>query len=135
MTIEVNVRKMEYVYDELDTNAMNFITDDGYFCISRCVYIDADEDPLFKKPHIELNEQNGIYCDFLEALFSMNKIYITLEEEFLSYKKIIVNMTDKADVKTIDFFVNHLFLGDVVKYAEDIDVTMHLKQTNFPDEL
>jgi hypothetical protein len=133
-TLDVIVRQMEYVYDELDTNAMNFITDDGYFCISRCVYIDAEEDPLFKKPHIELNEQNGIYCDFLEVLFSMNKIFITLEKNFLSYKQITVNMIDSVDEKTIDFFVNHLFLGDVVKYAEDIDIKMHLKQTNFPEE-
>jgi len=134
-TLNVKPERIEYVYDTLDTNALHCITADGYFDIQRCVYIDPKDDLIFKKPYIELDEQNGIYCDFEEVQISANSIHITLERYFLSdYKHIIINMTEEVDLKTIDFFVNHLFLGDVVKYAEDIGIDMHIEQTEFPDQ-
>ncbi|MCL2636811.1 MAG: hypothetical protein FWD48_00425 [Oscillospiraceae bacterium] len=133
--LEVYVKQAEYIYDDRGTNAMNFITDDGYFCIQRGVFIETDEAPMYSKPYIELNEQNGTYCDFLEVLFSENKVFIALEKDFLDYRQVTVNMTENIDLKTIDFFVNHLYLGDVVKYAEDIDKAMQIEQTIFPEEI
>ena len=136
-SLYIAAQQIEYVYDKLDTNALNIITKDGYFCIQRGVAIDPKDDPLYNKPHIELDSQmNGDYFDLREVIFFSKEIHIIPESIFNEkYNCIIIGVPDGVDKKIIDFFVNYLFLGDIVKYTEDIDPILHIKQTSFPELL
>jgi len=126
------VKRVVYEKDINGVNSIIFGTDeDGYFLIQRDSFIDLKEDPMYKKPYIEMNEQNGHYYDILKVLFSQKTIYILLERCFLSKNQILINMQDDVNAKIIDFFVNNLFLGSVVEYSDDVDLNLHIKQTIF----
>ena len=45
---------IEYTYDHLDCNALNFVLENGYFSIHRSIVIDAEEDPIFSLPYFML---------------------------------------------------------------------------------
>ena len=45
---------IEYFYDHLDCNALNFVLENGYFSIHRSIVIDAEEDPIFALPYFML---------------------------------------------------------------------------------
>jgi len=129
------VKRVVYDKDINGVYSIIFATDeDGYFLIQRDSFIDLKEDPMYKKPYIEMNEQNGHYYDVLKVLFSQRTIYILIERCFLNKNQILINMHEDVNAKIIDFFVNHLFLGSVVEYADEVDANLHIEQTIFPEQ-
>ncbi|MDA8455334.1 hypothetical protein M4R22_11240 [Acidovorax sp. GBBC 3334] len=135
--LELIAKKIDYHYDENDTNAVNFITQDGYLSLQICVYIDPGDDPPLTEPHIELNSQSGGHyggIDFVE--FHPDRIIIFFKKRFLrEYDQIGISIPSGVDKKMVSFFVNQLFMGDKVVYAPEIDKNLHTKQTEFQERL
>ena len=138
MELAIEANKIEFIYDELDTNAINFQTDDGYFSIQTCVYLEEDDE--LNKPQFELNDQGNSQNDGLESIIFSEKL-ITLnfleKEKFIKkYKAIKIKIPENIDRKVLtDFFANHLFLGEYMEYDNTFDKSKITAQTENRDYL
>jgi len=135
--LDLSAKKIEYFYDVKDTNAINFLTGDGYFSIQRCVYIDPEDDPRLNDPYWEFNSQEMADSrHFAEIIFHAKSVTLVPKGKFIGrYDLISIKLPTDVDIKLIDFFVNYLFSGDFVKYDDEVTSELRIKQSNFPDEL
>ena len=84
---------IEYTYDHLDCNALNFVLVNGYFSIHRSIVIDAEEDPIFTLPYFMLSSPDwgdeGNYNAITELHISPHQLSFTfalkLQPSKLSY--------------------------------------------------
>lgn len=123
MTLLLKPISIEMVYDELDTNALNFQFNEGYLSIQTSVYLEEDEQ--LNEPYIEMNDQANAQCGGIkQVVFFPNKILIEFSEAppFLDkHQTIEILLTEKVDKKIVDFVNNHLFLGELTSYSADFD--------------
>ena len=129
--------EVDFVYDELDTNAVTFKLEDGYLSIQTCVYLEDDE--RLNEPTVELNDQGSSQCGGLaQIVFSPREVELKFREGdyFLGeHPAILILLDEFVDVKLVDFFVNHLFLGDIVTYDGSFDPARKVIQTETRDYL
>ncbi|WP_423762418.1 hypothetical protein [Burkholderia sp. NLJ2] len=129
--------EVDFVYDELDANAVTFKLKDGYLSIQTCVYLEDDE--RLNEPTVELSDQGSSQCGGLaQIVFSPREVELKFQEGdyFLSqYSAISILLDEFVDVKLVDFFVNHLFLGDIVIYGDSFDPAEKVIQTEKRDYL
>ncbi|WP_174939027.1 hypothetical protein [Burkholderia lata] len=129
--------EIDFVFDELDTNAITFKLEEGYFSIQTCVYLEDDE--RLNEPTIELNDQGSSQCGGLrQVYFASRSVELKFQEgyDFLDkYSAVLISFDEFVDVKLVDFFVNHLFLGDIVCYEDDFDSSKKVVQTEKRDYL
>ncbi|QRR07825.1 hypothetical protein FPJ27_16440 [Burkholderia sp. MS455] len=127
--------EVDFVYDELDTNAVTFKLKDGYLSIQTCVYLEDDE--RLNEPTVELNDQGSSQCGGLaHIVFFPREVEVGFREGdyFLGeYSAISILLDEFVDVKLVDFFVNHLFLGDIVVYGDGFDPARKVTQTSKRD--
>ncbi|WCM93953.1 hypothetical protein M5C99_04260 [Acidovorax sp. NCPPB 2350] len=135
--LELIAQKTEYHYDENDTNAVNFITQNGYLSLQICVYIDPGDDPPLTEPHIELDSQSGGHYGGIDSVeFHPTKVEISFRKRFLKkYDQISITIPWGIDEEIVDFFVNYLFMGDKVTYSSEVDKKLHITQTEFQENL
>lgn len=118
MKLDVFPNSIEFVYDELETNAISFIVGNiSYLTISTSVYLEDDEesDSVF----FEIDDQiNSMYMSPEKVIFYNDKIEITFSELFIDKYKYI-NIHVEVTKKITDFFYNHLFLKECISYNSD----------------
>lgn len=136
--MELTIRPMEvdFVYDELDTNAITFRLADGYFSIQTCVYLEDDE--RLNEPMLELSDQGAQSGGLVWVLVCPREISLQFQESlcFLDEcSSISIVFDELVDVTLVDFFVNHLFLGDILIYGDDFDASKKVIQTRKRDYL
>lgn len=132
MNIKLDVQKIEFIYDDLDTNAINFIlVDGGYFCIQTGVYLEADE--VLNLPSFEYNDQgNSQFGGLKNVTFSNQSIRLTFSETepfIKKYSDVDLHIKEEISRKIVDFFANHLFLGSALKYDADFEESKKVIQT------
>ncbi|WP_152602006.1 hypothetical protein [Burkholderia paludis] len=137
MKLTIHPIEFDFVYDELDTNAVTFKLDGGYLSIQTCVYLEDDE--RLNEPTVELNDQGNSQCGGLaQIVFSPRKVELKFKEGdyFLGEHSAISILLDEfVDVKLVDFFVNYLFLGGIVTYDGSFDPARKVIQTGTRDYL
>lgn len=128
---------VDFVYDVLNTNAVTFKLKDGYISIQTCVYLEDDE--RLNEPTIELNDQGSSQCGgLMEIVIFSSEIRLVFCENsrFLGeYYFISILLDELVDVRLVDFFVNHLFLGGIVVYGDDFDPSKKVDQIGRRDYL
>ncbi len=134
MNLELKVTKIQFIYDDGDTNAINFILDDnGYFSIQTCVYEEQDEN--FNQPFFEFKEQSNGQRGGLERIdFSTEKTLLTFKDNKLfmkRYKEVELLLNQPVDRKIVDFFANHLFVGDLIHYDGGFEISARVIQTEY----
>jgi len=121
MNLTLNVTKIQFIYDEGDTNAINFILDDnGYFSIQIGVYLEEGDHPSLNQPIFEFKDQGDSQSGGIEEIhFSEKKIILTFRDSDLflkKYKTVELLLDQPLNRKMVDFFANHLFLGEIIRY-------------------
>jgi hypothetical protein len=121
--LNLSVESIEFVYDQLDTNALNCKLSDGYFNIQTSVYLEEDEQ--LNEPFIELNDQSSAQCVGIErVVFSDADVVVQFAKGSWFLKSHgIVRLSIRGGVTRgiVGFFVNSLFLGEIVSYSDDFD--------------
>lgn len=80
----LQTHSIDFHYDEIDANAVNFIVIDGYLSLQTCVYVDPSEDPPSTEPHIELNSQEQAQYGGIDSIvFHPEKLTIKFSKKFL----------------------------------------------------
>ncbi len=136
MELTIRPMEVEFVYDELDTNAITFRLADGYFSIQTCVYLEDDE--RLNEPMVELSDQGAQSGGLVGVLVCPREISLQFQESlcFLDEcSSISIVFDELVDVTLVDFFVNHLFLGDILIYGDDFDASKKVIQTRKRDYL
>lgn len=136
MELTIRPMEVEFVYDELDTNAITFRLADGYFSIQTCVYLEDDE--RLNEPMVELSDQGAQSGGLVGVLVCPREISLQFQESlcFLDeWSSISIVFDELVDVTLVDFFVNHLFLGDILIYGDDFDASKKVIQTRKRDYL
>lgn len=118
MILEVYPSSIEFVYDQLETNAISFIGGNiNYLTISTSVYLEDDEelDSVF----FEIDDQiNSMYKYPEKVIFYNDKIEITFSDLFIDkykYINIYVEVTKKLQISfIIIFFYRNIFLIIVI---------------------
>ena len=128
---------IEYTYDHLDCNALNFVLENGYFSIHRSIVIDAEEDPIFALPYFMLASPDwgdeGNYNAITELHISPHQLNFTFANAIAAEQtQVHIHNTQPIDFQLMDFLVNDLFLGDVVAYAEEMPTELRVEQVLFP---
>lgn len=135
--LTIHPTEVDFVYDDLDTNAVTFKLEGGYLSIQTCVYLEDDE--RLNEPTIELNDQRCSQCGGLDQIvFFPREIDLKFQEGgyFLDkYSAISIFFDELVDVRLVDFFVNHLFLGGIVTYDGSFDPAKKVSQTGARDYL
>jgi hypothetical protein len=121
--LRLNVNAIDFIYDELDSNAVNFLVDNGYFSIQTSIYLEDDE--RLNEPFIELNEPSNVQCGGIEqVLFADNEITIEFSPTSMlvnRFTTVRLGIASGVSKETVDFFVNFLFLADRVTYSNSFD--------------
>lgn len=108
MKLDIFPNSIEFVYDQLETNAISFIGGNiSYLTISTSVYLEDDEelDSVF----FEIDDQiNSMYMSPEKVIFYNDKIEIIFSDLFIDEYKYI-NIQVEVTKKITDFFYNHLF--------------------------
>lgn len=116
-------KHVEYVYDSLDTNAINFRSSTGYFSIQTGVYL--EEDDRLNEPFFELNSQEQSQSGGLAGvLFEEAKITLSFQAARPfggEYATVQIELAGGVSRKLVDFFNNHLFLADCAEYGDRFD--------------
>jgi hypothetical protein len=139
MSTNLEIYPLEYslIYDDLDTNAITFELDQGYFTIQTGVYLEEEED--LNEPSFELNDQGDSQNGGLEKIiFTKSEIIIQFKNSYFflyKYETIKINLKEEISRKIVDFFANHLFLGDFIFYDEKFDQLNKVSQTAKRDYL
>ena len=131
---------IEYTYDHLDCNALNFVLENGYFSIHRSIVIDAEEDPIFALPYFMLSSPDwgdeGNYNAITELHISPHQLSFTFANAIAAEQtQVHIHNTQPVDLQLVDFLVNDLFLGDVVAYAEEMPTELRVEQVLFQELL
>ena len=131
---------IEYTYDHLDCNALNFVLENGYFSIHRSIVIDAEEDPIFSLPYFMLASpdwgEEGTYNAITQLHIAPHQLCFTFAHEIAAAQtQIHILCTQPVGLKLVDFLVNDLFLGDVVVYAEEMPTELRVEQVLFQEPL
>ena len=131
---------IEYSYDHLDCNALNFVLENGYFSIHRSIVIDAEEDPIFALPYFMLASPDwgdeGNYNAITELHISPHQLNFTFANAIAAEQtQVHIHNTQPIDFQLMDFLVNDLFLGDVVAYAEEMPTELRVEQVLFQEPL
>jgi hypothetical protein len=90
MNLDLTPQKIELVYDDLDTNAVNFHLPrpDSFFCIQAGVYLEDDEEEEVKLPYFELNEQSNSHYRRIGAItFFGEKIVLSFPHNSMFLEK------------------------------------------------
>jgi hypothetical protein len=121
MNLNISPKEIEFIYDELDTNAVNFQFDGGYFSIQTGVCLESEEDDdMANEPFFELNDQgNSQVGGQQEITFYENKIVIMFSDDNLfngEFKTITIIFGKNITSEMVDFFNNYLFLGEYIRY-------------------
>ena len=131
MNLMLNPIRIESIYDELDTNAINFILDNGYFSIQAGVYLEEDEH--LNEPIFEFNDQGDSQNGGVEKIvFGDRQILLVFQDNDLflkKYKTVELMLSQKVDRKIVDFFANCLFLGNMLAYENGFDESSKVIQT------
>ena len=132
--------EVEYSYDHLDCNSLNFVLEDGYFSIHRSIVIDAEEDPIFALPYFMLSSpdwgEEGTYNAITQLHIAPHQLSFTFAHEITATQtQVQIHSTQPVDLKLVSFLVNDLFLGDVVAYAEEMPTELRVKQVLFQEPL
>ena len=131
---------IEYTYDHLDCNALNFVLENGYFSIHRSIVIDAEEDPIFALPYFMLASpdwgEEGNYNAIIQLYIAPHHLSFTFAHEIAGAQtQVHIHCTQPVNLKLVDFLVNDLFLGDVVVYAEEMPTELRVEQVLFQEPL
>jgi CRISPR/Cas system-associated protein endoribonuclease Cas2 len=135
--LKLQAEGVEFHYDENDTNAINFLVEGGYLSLQIGVYVDPCENPPSTEPHIELDSQEKAqYGGIGLVVFYPDKLTINFSKKFLKkYDQVEILVGSTVDKKIVDFFVNHLFMGDRVEYSGEFPRELHVEQTEFQERL
>ena len=131
---------IEYTYDHLDCNALNFVLENGYFSIHRSIVIDAEEDPIFALPYFMLTSpdwgEEGTYNAITQLHIAPHHLSFTFAHEIAATQtQVYIYCAQSVNLKLVDFLVNDLFLGDVVVYAEEMPTELRVEQVLFQEPL
>ncbi|MFC9660041.1 hypothetical protein ACFVJ5_07360 [Nocardia sp. NPDC127606] len=130
-TLRIVPKEIELIYDQLDTNAINFREADGYFSIQTGVYL--EEDGQLDEPQFELNDQgNSQFGGLRQALFSKDELTLEFADDtpFIEKHKTVDVDLSSADIhQVVDFFANHLAMGDIIAYTADFPDADKVEQT------
>lgn len=137
MNLEIAPNNIEFIYDVLDANAITFQLEDVSFSIQIDIYIDEDDDDIVNEPYFELNDEMNSQVGGLEKIvFHNDKICIYFQDDNLFLDKYsLIAISGVIDERTIDFFINHLFLGSKIQYSNDFDKENMASRTEFPDRI
>lgn len=113
---------IEYVYNNLQTNAISFTWDNNYFTIATGEILEEeDDDPNYIE--FELNDQENFrignldkvvfYNDRLETIFT--NLYLEKYEKSVIYTEV--------NKKIVDFFINYLFLDNFIIYDDSFNTS------------
>ena len=132
--------EVEYSFDHLDCNALNFVLENGYFSIHRSIVIDAEDDPIFALPYFMLSSpesgNEGNYSAITELHISPHQLNFTFANAIAAEQtQVQIHCMQPVDLKLVDFLVNDLFLGDVVVYADDVASELCVEQVLFQESL
>ncbi|WP_175747181.1 hypothetical protein [Burkholderia pyrrocinia] len=137
MKVAMHSVGVDFVYDVLNTNAVTFKLKGGYLSIQTCVYLEDDE--RLNEPMIEMNDQESSQCGGLARIVIFSReIQLEFREgaHFLGeYSFISIFLDEFIDVRLVDFFVNHLFLGSIVMYGANFDPSNKVNQIRKRDYL
>ena len=138
--IMLNPIDIEYTYDHLDCNALNFVLENGYFSIHRSIVIDAEEDPIFSLPYFMLASpdwgEEGTYNAIIQLHIAPHHLSFTFAHEIAGAQtQVHIHCAQSVNLKLVDFLVNDLFLGDVVVYAEEMPTELRVEQVLFQEPL
>lgn len=114
-------RNIEYVYDDLETNAISFTWDNNYFTIATGEILEEGDDPDYIE--FEFNDQGNFrignldkvvfYNDRLEIIFT--NLYLEKYEKSVIYTEV--------NKKIVDFFINYLFLDKFIIYDDSFNTS------------
>ena len=132
--------EVEYSFDHLDCNALNFVLENGYFSIHRSIVIDAEDDPIFALPYFMLSSpesgNEGNYNAITELHISPHQLNFTFANAIAAEQtQVQIHCMQPVDLKLVDFLVNDLFLGDVMVYTEDMASELRVAQVLFQEPL
>ena len=83
----------------------------------------------------ELGE-DGNYNTINEVKVFMDRLQFAFAQPILTKQyNIYVILPTPLDVPLLEFLVNHLFLGEVVTYGDDVPSAWHRQQTEFQEWL
>ena len=138
--IMLNPIDIEYTYDHLDCNALNFVLENGYFSIHRSIVIDAEENPIFALPYFMLASpdwgEEGTYNAIIQLHIAPHHLSFTFAHEIAGAQtQVHIHCAQSVNLKLVDFLVNDLFLGDVVVYAEEMPTELRVEQVLFQEPL
>ncbi|SRR6266700_1994906 len=138
MNLELKATKIQFIYDDGDTNAINFTLDDnGYFSIQNGVYLEEDDD--LNQPIFEYKDQGHSQSGGIEGIvFGKRIILLNFKNSDLfleKYKTTELLLNQSVDRKTVDFFANHLFLGDYIQYDKNFEDSNKVAQTKYREPL
>jgi hypothetical protein len=137
MNLEIYPLEYSLIFDDLDTNAITFELDQGYFTIQAGVYLEEEED--LNEPIFELNDQGDSQSGGLEKIiFKKSEINIQFKKSWFfldKYEIIKINLKEEVSREIVDFFANHLFLGSFIFYDENFDQLKKVSQTATRDYL
>jgi hypothetical protein len=133
VNLDLTPQKIELVYGDLDTNAVNFHLPrpDSFFCIQAGVYLEDDEE--LNLPYFELNEQGNSDHRRIEAItFSGEKIMLSFGHDRMFLKKYSsVTLHFGAAVERVltyqtedSAFQNYKYESIAVPSTEPIDRTL-----------
>lgn len=110
---------IEYVYDNLQTNAISFIWDNNYFTIATGEILEEDDDPDYIE--FELNDQGNFRIGNLDkVVFYNDRLEIIFTDLYLKkYEKSVIYT--EVNKKIVDFFINYLFLDKFIIYDDSFN--------------
>lgn len=110
---------IEYVYDNLETNAISFIWDNNYFTIATGEILEEDDDPDYIE--FELNDQGNFRIGNLDkVVFYNDRLEIIFTDLYLKkYEKSVIYT--EVNKKIVDFFINYLFLDKFIIYDDSFN--------------
>jgi len=110
MNLDLSPQKVEFYYDDRDSNAVCFVLENGYFSISVCLYMERDQD-VMNLQHFELNDQGcGEYKEVESVCFSPYSIVISFIDTYLKkYTNVYINL-DHVNLEMLISFAITYFL-------------------------
>ncbi len=123
MQLKIEPKKIEYIIDENDTNAIFFYLNGGNFSIQTSVYEHEIEE--LNQPYFEIDDQaNSMYITPNKIVFFNDKITIHFDNDNLllgDYSEVEISLLDGINKKIVDFFSDYLFLDKYICYSDDFD--------------
>lgn len=112
---------IEYVYDNLQTNAISFTWDNNYFTIATGEILEEDDDPDYIE--FELNDQGNFRIGNLDkVVFYNDRLEIIFTDLYLKkYEKSVIHT--EVNKKIVDFFINYLFLYKFIIYDDSFNTS------------